>query len=308
VILRAPTAADVPAVTAMMNVRGVALHGRPEMTEEELRGWFTLPSVDLEQDVRIALDGAGDVLGYADLGDQAEDGTRLWVDLRVAPAEPAQRALEPLLDAMEARAREKATDGAVIRAVADDRDGPYRALLEERAYRIVRASFHMSVDFAGAPADASPPDGVTIRPYRSGEEERAVHEVVMEAFGDGWDFTPQPFEEFLHWATAMNSDPTLWWVAQAAGELTGACVCRPTAHGDEARGWVETLAVRKPWRGQGLGRALLLTAFGEFHRRGQTGAALSVDTANVTGAVRLYESVGMHATRRLDTYERALDA
>ena len=67
------------------------------------------------------------------------------------------------------------------------------------------------------------------------------------------------------------------------------------------------LAVREPWRGQGLGRALLLTAFGAFHRRGQTGAALSVDTANVTGAVRLYEGVGMHATRRLDTYERPLD-
>jgi ribosomal protein S18 acetylase RimI-like enzyme len=165
----------------------------------------------------------------------------------------------------------------------------------------------MSGDFAGAPEEPRSPDGVKIRRCRADEEERAVHAVVMEAFSEGWDFTPQPFEEFLHWATAMNSDRTLWWVAEDNGELAGTCICRPSAQGDDSRGWVETLAVRKPWRGQGLGRALLLTAFGEFHRRGQTGAALSVDTENVTGAVRLYESVGMHATRRLGIYERPLD-
>lgn len=306
-ILRAPTAGDVAAVTAMMNARGVALHGQPEMTEEELRGWFTLPSIDLEHDVRIVVGDAGDVLGYADLGDQAEDGTRLWVDLRVAPAAAENGVAEELLDAMEERARQKAAGGAVIRAVADADDDPYRRLLEERGYRIVRSSYFMGVRFSGRPPAPDVPDGVTIRLYRAGEEERAVHAVVMDAFSDGWDFTGQPFEEFLHWATALNSDPTLWWVAEDGDALVAACVCRPTAHGDETRGWVDTLGVRKPWRGRGLGRALLLTAFREFHRRGQTGAALSVDTENVTGAVRLYESVGMQPARRHDTYERLLD-
>ena len=37
----------------------------------------------------------------------------------------------------------------------------------------------------------------------------------------------------------------------------------------------------------------MLHSFAEFHRRGQTGAALDVDSASLTGATRLYESVGM---------------
>jgi len=306
VILRAATPDDVPAVMAMTNERGLALHGQAEMTEEELRGWFTLPTIDLDRDVRVAVDETGGIAGYADLGDHAGDGTRLWIDLRVAPSAAGNGVAPRLLDAMETRAREKAAAGAVLRAVADEHDAPYRSLLEERGYRIVRSTFHMGAEFTSAPERAHAPEGIVIRRYRQGEEERAVHTLLAEAFSEGWDFTPQPFEEAMHWATALNSDPTLWWVAEDGEELAAACVCRPTAHGDAARGWVETLGVRKPWRGRGLGRALLLTAFGEFHARGQTGAALSVDTANVTGAVRLYESVGMRATRRLDTYERSL--
>ena len=304
-IIRAPTDADVPAVTAMMNERGLALHGAREMTEEELRGWFTLPSIDRERDIRIALDGDV-VVGYADLGDQADDGTRLWVDLRVPVDGRDDGAAPPLLDAMEARAREKAVPGAVIRAVADETDEPYRRLLERRGYRIVRSSYRMAVAFEGPPNAPDVPPGLEIRLFTDGEE-RPVYDAVMEAFRDGWDFTPQPFEEFVHWASMGDSDPSLWWVAEDGDELAGVCVCRGSAQGDVTRGWVDSLSVRRPWRGRGLGRALLLAAFVEFHRRGLQGCALSVDTENVTGAVRLYESVGMHETRRLDTYERPLD-
>jgi mycothiol synthase len=212
-----------------------------------------------------------------------------------------------LLDAMEARARERAVPGAVIRAVADEGEDPYRRLLEARGYKVVRASFRMAVEFDGPPPAPELPEGLAVRPYRAGEEERAVHAAVTDAFSDGWDHTPLPYEEFLHWATTANSDPALWWVALDGERIAGVCLCRPTAQGDEARGWVESLGVLRPWRGRGLGRALLLIAFGEFHQRGQSGAALSVDTENVTGAVRLYEGVGMHVTRRLDTYERPLD-
>jgi ribosomal protein S18 acetylase RimI-like enzyme len=38
---------------------------------------------------------------------------------------------------------------------------------------------------------------------------------------------------------------------------------------------------------------LLQTCIAEFHRRGQYDVALSVDATNPTGAVGLYESVGM---------------
>lgn len=306
VALRAPTLEDVPAAVAMMNERGLALHGEPELTEEELRGWFTLPSMSVEHDIRIALDATGTVVGYADLGDHGEDGTRFWIDLRTHPVRADTAVTVPLLDAMEARARERAVPDAVVRAVADEVDERYRRLLAGRGYRIVRASYRMSAVFGRPPPEPQLPAGITVRTYRPGEEDKAVHAAVTDAFSEGWDFMPKPFDEFLHWTTTANSDPTLCWVAEDGEQLAGVCLCRPTAQGDETRGWVETLGVLRPWRGRGLGRALLLTAFREFHRRGRAGAALAVDTENVTGAVRLYESVGMRVARRLDIYERPL--
>ena len=71
-------------------------------------------------------------------------------------------------------------------------------------------------------------------------------------------------------------------------------------------GWVSVLGVRPRWRRRGLASALLLHAFGEFHRRGRKRVGLGVDAENTTGAVALYERVGMRPVRRFDTWERPL--
>ena len=69
-------------------------------------------------------------------------------------------------------------------------------------------------------------------------------------------------------------------------------------------GWVGVLAVRRPWRRRGLGEALLRESFALFAERGKRAAGLGVDAENTTGAVALYERVGMHVVRRSDTWER----
>jgi ribosomal protein S18 acetylase RimI-like enzyme len=68
---------------------------------------------------------------------------------------------------------------------------------------------------------------------------------------------------------------------------------------------VAALGVRRPWRGRGLGRALLLHTFGEFHRRGVTRISLGVDSENPTGATKLYESAGMQVELEQVVFERA---
>jgi ribosomal protein S18 acetylase RimI-like enzyme len=69
---------------------------------------------------------------------------------------------------------------------------------------------------------------------------------------------------------------------------------------------IEGLAVRKPWRGRGLVRALLLAAFALLRERGQTVVRLFVDAQNMTKAVRVYEAAGMHVERRFDVMEKPL--
>ncbi|HET9939129.1 MAG TPA: GNAT family N-acetyltransferase, partial [Gaiella sp.] len=63
------------------------------------------------------------------------------------------------------------------------------------------------------------------------------------------------------------------------------------------------LGVLAEHRGNGLGTALLVTAFAAFRGRGLSRAGLGVDAENTTGAVRLYERAGMTVDERQDIWE-----
>lgn len=69
-------------------------------------------------------------------------------------------------------------------------------------------------------------------------------------------------------------------------------------------GYVALLGVRRPWRRQGLGEALLLHSFEAFRRKGFTRGTLGVDASSVTGATRLYERAGMRVYRDTVFLER----
>jgi ribosomal protein S18 acetylase RimI-like enzyme len=73
-------------------------------------------------------------------------------------------------------------------------------------------------------------------------------------------------------------------------------------------GWIGTLGVRPAWRRRGLGLALLYESFRRFAERGETLAALGVDSENPTGATRLYERAGMRVLWRADVWRKELRA
>jgi ribosomal protein S18 acetylase RimI-like enzyme len=84
--------------------------------------------------------------------------------------------------------------------------------------------------------------------------------------------------------------------------MVGAVICYPEPYG----GYVDQLAVRRPWRRRGLGSLLLLTAFAALRERGCPEAVLGVDSDNPSGAVGLYERLGMRRSTTHDFYEKVL--
>ena len=56
-----------------------------------------------------------------------------------------------------------------------------------------------------------------------------------------------------------------------------------------------------------LGTALLQESFAEFERRGLPRVRLNVDSDNLTGAVALYERVGMRVVTSYDLWTRAIE-
>ena len=96
----------------------------------------------------------------------------------------------------------------------------------------------------------------------------------------------------------------------AGEEIAGLCLCdvneEHIARIGRREGWVDILGVRRPYRHQCLGRALLLAGLRVLKEAGMESAALGVDAESLTGATRLYESVGFVECRRYVLYWRAL--
>ena len=96
--------------------------------------------------------------------------------------------------------------------------------------------------------------------------------------------------------------PVAWLLAWDGDELAGCSLNYPERVGDTELGWVGTLGVRTAWRRRGLGDALLRASIAALYERGLRRVGLGVDTENVTGALRLYERVGMYVVRRSDSW------
>jgi len=169
----------------------------------------------------------------------------------------------------------------------------------------------MRIDMDGPVSDPEWPEGITLKPYDHETDAEAVYLADIEAFRDHFGFIEQPFEDgfrdFMQMMTGYeNFDPTLWFIAMDGDEIAGISLCRPNSYDDPDLGFVNTLAVRRPWRKRGLGLALLRHSFNEFYRRGRRKVGLGVDAENLTGALRLYEKAGMHVHRQYNLYEKEL--
>jgi mycothiol synthase len=296
--LRPPRVEEAAEIAELANRVSDELFGEREETEATVRLWLTAPELDPENDSRLAVsDGA--LVGYADISGHPEP--KYWLDLRV-PLSADDEVRSALVAWGEERARERV--GALIRAFAYDSDEPGKGVLERAGYELIRHSYRMRIDFEDDPPRPEWPEGVTVRPASEADLE-PVYETQMETFADSWEHWGEPYEEWHHWMVEEGLDLSLWFIAEAGHDVAGIALCKPW-EAEEGLGWVRVLGVRRPWRRQGLGRAVLLHVFNEFHRRGFHGVGLGVDAESLTGANRLYENAGMRVYRRSDIYEKAL--
>jgi len=127
---------------------------------------------------------------------------------------------------------------------------------------------------------------------------------MVTAFRDHWGSAPLEFPEWRQLRMGNRLfDPTLWLLAWSGDRLVGASLNMD----EDGEAWVQTLGVLREARRKGLGRALLVESFREFHHRGHRQVLLGVDSQNPTGATRLYEGAGMTADRQWDRWKRELE-
>jgi mycothiol synthase len=287
---------DAAAVADLLNAHARARQGEPTTTEAEEAHWLGLPAY-----VFWVAEEGGSVVAYAAAAERAER-TRYWLDLRALEAEPA----EATLAAAESWAAGRAAPGAKLFVTAMAADDTLRGFYEAGGHRLVRYEFEMRIDLDDELPAPDWPDGLTVRPFRVGEDDERVWLADQEAFADHWEHAPDPLEDWRRQILGHPSfDPSLFFVVEEGEDVAGLafCIVREL---DEPVGWVDILGVRQAWRRRGLGLALLLHAFREFHARELRQAGLEVDAENLSGAVRLYERAGMRVVREAVIYEKRL--
>jgi ribosomal protein S18 acetylase RimI-like enzyme len=281
----------------LMNAHQLAAFGEADYTADDLRTWLTTPYVDVARDIRV-LERDGRLVGYVDADPTRDDPPLWWCDVKVAPDADAGEVVPELVAWLEERA-----DEGRLRVWTSETDARIVDAFAAVGFEPVRHSYRMEIDLAEAGRAPAWPDGVSVR-TATDDDHRPVHAAVVEVWQDTNDPVDETFEEWAHWHVQRDSyDPDLWFLAHGDGELAGFSVCRPDPV-DPAAGYVALLGVRRPWRRQGLGEALLLHSFEAFRRKGFTRGTLGVDASSVTGATRLYERAGMRVYRDTVFLER----
>lgn len=185
------------------------------------------------------------------------------------------------------------------------------ALIRSEGYTPIRYFYDMVRPTLDDIPDLPLPPGLEVRPVQP-EHYRAIWEAEVEAFRDHWGNETVEEADFARWADARRPifQPHLWQVAwegdQVAGMIRNFIDHEANAHFHRQRGYTEDISVRRPWRRRGLARALLARSLRLLRDEGMTEAALGVDTANPSGALRLYEDMGFRTVRESTDYRKPL--
>jgi ribosomal protein S18 acetylase RimI-like enzyme len=300
-VVRRLNAADAPAMADLATVCEIAETGEPD---PEIVDWINAGAKD-DGFIAFGIDDSDGLaaFSYAD----CETGHMAFeVEVRVRPGRPIDLGL-PLLQA----AREAARDvdpAKPVHMFANESAQAYRRWLQAQGAVEIRRFWRMQIDLDDAPPSVpEPTEGVTVRLARDDEAElREIFQITDDSFSEHFGHTGErTYEKWIeHWHARAGFDLSLWWVAELNERPVSVLLGQTlSVEGGETHGHVATLGTLKEARAKGIGTLLLRTAFAEFHRRGLRKATLGVDSENGTGAVKLYESVGMRAAAVWPLYE-----
>ena len=273
---------DAAAVTALIAACEQLDVGEVLIEEADIVGDWQRPSFDLATQSVGVLD-RGRLVAYAEVYKGR------WADAAVHPGHRGRgigTALALWTQAVAAR------DGGTLVGQPVPGDSPTERLLSSLGYRALWTSWVLEMPAGEAITPQPVPDGYAIREPRDEADHRAAWAVNEDAFLEWSERERATFEEwtanvtrrpgFEPWQLRLMVDPGDEVVGMAFVVVASGCA------------FVDKLAVRRDERRKGLARALLVDAFEIGRAHGGERSELSTDSR--TGALGLYEKVGMQVT------------
>jgi len=137
------------------------------------------------------------------------------------------------------------------------------------------------------------PTGFQIRTVSSESELHSWWKVHQDSFQFHFGFKPRPFEDWkamVEKAVAIDLDAR--WLLFYKEQPVGFIECSDIKK-EQNTGYVDGLGVIQEFQGRGLGELLLRWAFAYYSAKRISYIELNVDTGNESGALKLYEKLGM---------------
>jgi ribosomal protein S18 acetylase RimI-like enzyme len=186
----------------------------------------------------------------------------------------------------------------------------YNTLLEEYEYEPARYFYAMRRPIDAPLPEAGLPQGVEVRPVED-EHIDQILDATDEVFQDLWGYVPMTPQDRQQIRSQPDFDPSLWKIAWAGNQVVGT-VINSVNHNENItfnrkRGYTDKIAVRLPYRTQGIARGLLVQSIQMFKNMGMEETALGVDCDNPNGALRLYESVGYRPYKQYMVYRKPME-
>jgi ribosomal protein S18 acetylase RimI-like enzyme len=151
------------------------------------------------------------------------------------------------------------------------------------------------------------PAGVVVVPWPDDRDEE-VRLVKNTTFADHWGSTPMAPDRWHQLVRGFGGRPDLSFVAlDEVGAVVAFCLNKRYEADDEVLGrrdgWIDNLGTLPQWRGRGVASALVAASLRAFADAGLTHASIGVDAESLTGASKLYRSLGFELQQRSITYQ-----
>lgn len=304
---------DLEAIAELLNNSESAHQFHEWPSPAEMLMQLETPSVDKQRDICLWEDSNSQLVAIAGLmiPEIGEDiAGILW--FRVDPKAKGNNFEAQILEWGEQRMGEVGRERDVKVKVLCGAHGDHTeriALLESCSFEIERYFLTMERSLVEPIPEAEFPEGFTLKHIENEADAAAWAEMFNQTFIDHWNHQDITVESVKNKLNDPKYQSELSLVAVAPdGTFAAFCDCQIHSENNQLNkrkdGLVNPLGTRRGFRKQGLGRGILLSALKLLKAEGMETAMLYVDADNLSGATRLYESVGFKKINTQIAYTR----
>ncbi|WP_167975588.1 GNAT family N-acetyltransferase [Lentzea indica] len=304
-VWRALTTADIPAVSALYGAAESVDDTGELLSEEDFAESFAesdLPGGSLA----VLVDDVLAAYGLVALRDNPVGTHRVRLDGMVHPEfrrNGIGRQLLPRLVTMarELHAARHPAMPMVATTMVESRSAGHVALAESLGFSADRHFYELEVALGESLAQVPISSAYEIVPFSPARDDE-VRQVCNAAFAAHWGSTERSPEE---WAASFTNSkrfvPETSFLALEDGAVIGFVLARHYPVVEELTGvrelWIGDVGTLAEHRGRGVASALLSWTLAQAKAQGYDRAGLSVDTANPTRALGVYERAGFEVAR-----------